>query len=771
MLQLVSGKLDDLAQPGTILIFENQAKKLGVKVGDALTISAPTTRGTNNTIDVRVVAIAHSLGLLSNWNAFVPIESLRTLYQLNRDTTGVVQIMLDRKDLDKIPAIAGRLRQSLEQAGYRVMEPDPRAFWMKFESVNREDWTGQKLDVTNWEDEISFMTWTLKALQGLSVVLIVILVAIIVIGIMNTMWIAIRERTREIGTLRAIGMHRRGVLGMFMLESFMLGLMSTVVGAAAGAGIAAALNAAHIPVPSGLQFFLLSPRLHIAVHGSLLVQAVVTITVGHRAGRAVPVVPRRAAAAGRRHVPLRLSEMHMNMTNTKRWLFAVAAAAAVINAVPGPLPARQASAALTQAQMVELLKVVDDRQRNNGDWRANAYLEQKETDKVDVVYETEYYRRSSDQKFMILFLKPKTSAGQGYLRIDKNLWFYDPSVGKWERRTERERIGGTNSRAVRLRRIAAGRGVRRHRRGRGEAGRVHGGQAAAQGQAGAGPGVPDDPHLDRQGHQERPQAAGVRAVGAPAAHVVLPEVEEGPQRIQGQRRLVPAGDPLLRRGREGEPDADPDQGGRPEAAAREPVHEGLAREQEPVMRGLGLCALARWRGPAPRGRRQAARAPASRTSSARRRSPRHRPRPRTSRPPAAAPAPLPAPPPLAPGSTEPPAAAAETPGQAAPSPAGTARDQDVLGAAGDEAKHLSDYQAPDNPLQIGGQLYLRAQTSALQGQTPDQWRLSAPSLVDVFFDARPNPRVRAFILGRMSYDPTAPPGDMVTANSMDMMGR
>jgi hypothetical protein len=144
-------------------------------------------------------------------------------------------------------------------------------------------------------------------------------------------------------------------------------------------------------------------------------------------------------------------------------------------------------------------------------------------------------------------------------------------------------------------------------------------------------------------------------------------------------------------------------------------------------------------------------------------------------PPADKPAPAqPAPPPLAPGSTEPPAAEAESPGQAPPSlgrePAGTQRDQDVLGAGGDEVKHLSDYQAPDNPLQIGGQIYLRAQTSALQGQQPDQWRLSAPSLVDAFFDARPNPRVRAFILGRMSYDPTAPPGSMVTANSMDMMG-
>src|SRR5882672_5168466 len=109
--------------------------------------------------------------------------------------------------------------------------------------------------------------------------------------------------------------------------------------------------------------------------------------------------------------------------------------------------ARAARAAtLDKGQMVDLLKQVDDRQRNNGDWRANAYIEQKEKDKVDVVYETLYFRRSQDQKFMILFTKPKSSAGQGYLRIDQNLWFYDPSVGKWERRTERERIGGTNSR-------------------------------------------------------------------------------------------------------------------------------------------------------------------------------------------------------------------------------------------------------------------------------------------------------------------------------------
>ena len=89
-------------------------------------------------------------------------------------------------------------------------------------------------------------------------------------------------------------------------------------------------------------------------------------------------------------------------------------------------PARAAS----KEEMVAILKVVDDRQRNQGDWRSSIYMEQKEKDKVAVVYEALVFRRSADQKFMILFTKPKASQGQGYLRIDQNLWFYDPAVGK-----------------------------------------------------------------------------------------------------------------------------------------------------------------------------------------------------------------------------------------------------------------------------------------------------------------------------------------------------
>ena len=279
VLRIKSGKLDDLAQPNTILIFDAQAKKLHVQVGDAVTISAQTTRGVANTIDCRVVAIAEDVGLLSQWNVFVSNDSLRQLYQLRPDVTGAIQIHLKPEFRENLGPLAARLRTSLEQAGYRMMEPDPRPFWMKFETVNREDWTGQKLDVTSWEDELSFMMWTLQALNGLSFVLMVILVAIVVTGIMNTMWIAIRERTREIGTLRAIGMQRGSVVRMFLWESFALGVLGSVSGALVGLGIAALLNASRIHVPLSVQLFLMSDTLRLAVLPGALAGAVLLIAV------------------------------------------------------------------------------------------------------------------------------------------------------------------------------------------------------------------------------------------------------------------------------------------------------------------------------------------------------------------------------------------------------------------------------------------------------------------------------------------------------------
>ncbi len=102
--------------------------------------------------------------------------------------------------------------------------------------------------------------------------------------------------------------------------------------------------------------------------------------------------------------------------------------------------------ALDQEAVDAIVTRLDVRQRSTGDYKALVYIEQKERGKNDLLYQAVFYRRDEDDKLMILFLKPKSETGKGYLRLDKNMFMYDPSVGKWERRTERERIMGTDSR-------------------------------------------------------------------------------------------------------------------------------------------------------------------------------------------------------------------------------------------------------------------------------------------------------------------------------------
>src|SRR6185503_11046610 len=171
------------------------------------------------------------------------------------------------------------LRKALVAAGYPVMERDSKAFWMKLQQVTREDWTGQKLDLTNWEDEISFVLYTLKAIDGISVLLTTVLLVIIAIGIMNTLWIAIRERTREIGILRAIGMQRWRVLVMFVIESFLLGVMGTAAGVLLGVDFSLLLNALHLNVPEGAQFFLMSSVMKLGFEPGRIFGAAVVITL------------------------------------------------------------------------------------------------------------------------------------------------------------------------------------------------------------------------------------------------------------------------------------------------------------------------------------------------------------------------------------------------------------------------------------------------------------------------------------------------------------
>jgi putative ABC transport system permease protein len=150
-------------------------------------------------------------------------------------------------------------------------------YWMKLQSITQQDWTGQKLEITNWEDEMSGLRVAVSLMDALGGVLVGLLLLIVGVGVMNTLWVAIRERTQEVGTLRAIGMHRWRVVAMFVMEGFVLALASTLVGVVLGLGLCAALNAAQVPVPEGARMLLMSNAFYFQVGPRALVPPLVFV--------------------------------------------------------------------------------------------------------------------------------------------------------------------------------------------------------------------------------------------------------------------------------------------------------------------------------------------------------------------------------------------------------------------------------------------------------------------------------------------------------------
>lgn len=63
-----------------------------------------------------------------------------------------------------------------------------------------------------------------------------------VFGVVNTMYISVLERTREIGLMKALGMSNRALKWLFRIEAAWIGLLGGVIGSLAGWGAGSILN-------------------------------------------------------------------------------------------------------------------------------------------------------------------------------------------------------------------------------------------------------------------------------------------------------------------------------------------------------------------------------------------------------------------------------------------------------------------------------------------------------------------------------------------------
>ena len=147
--------------------------------------------------------------MFEEMSVFVPIEELRSLTGLQEGSFHRVIVRLEDNDMtDKITPV---IREAL---------PD--------------------LEVLNWKEIQPDLAMMSDMIQQVYAVFMVIILAALAFGIVNTMLMAVLERTKEIGMLAAIGMNRRKIFSMIMLESTFL----SIVGGVAGMGISGAVIAA-----------------------------------------------------------------------------------------------------------------------------------------------------------------------------------------------------------------------------------------------------------------------------------------------------------------------------------------------------------------------------------------------------------------------------------------------------------------------------------------------------------------------------------------------
>lgn len=90
-------------------------------------------------------------------------------------------------------------------------------------------------EVMNWKELSPEMSYLTEIMDLYMYIFIIIILLALLFGIINTMLMVVMERTKELGMLMAIGMNKRRIFSMIVLESILLSLTGGVIGILVGA--------------------------------------------------------------------------------------------------------------------------------------------------------------------------------------------------------------------------------------------------------------------------------------------------------------------------------------------------------------------------------------------------------------------------------------------------------------------------------------------------------------------------------------------------------
>ena len=199
-------------EPGEekILVGAWLARDLGAEVGYPLTIVTRTLNGSYQTVDVEIAGIFNCPNpAINKGTVFIPLDTADRYLEMNGAVTEINLLLPERANADVLAATLeselAEVRPGLEVKSWRDLAQDYLAF------------AGMKKSASN------------------IVLLLVFIIA--AVGISNTMIMAINERTKELGMMRALGMKDSEIRLAFLLEAGGIGFIGAVMGVVLGVGL------------------------------------------------------------------------------------------------------------------------------------------------------------------------------------------------------------------------------------------------------------------------------------------------------------------------------------------------------------------------------------------------------------------------------------------------------------------------------------------------------------------------------------------------------
>jgi lipoprotein-releasing system permease protein len=203
------GSLADFDGDDAAMIGARMAQRMGVNIGDRITLISPqgnvTAFGTMPRLRAFRVAAIYEVGMYEYDNSFV-----------------------------FVPLAAGQLffRQEGHATGIEVFVEDPQRIWLARAAIVQA--AGQPVRTYDWQQANSSFFSAVQVERNVMFLILTLIILVAAFNIISSLIMLVKDKTRDIAILRTMGASSGSVLRIFLMAGTAIGLLGTLAGLGLG---------------------------------------------------------------------------------------------------------------------------------------------------------------------------------------------------------------------------------------------------------------------------------------------------------------------------------------------------------------------------------------------------------------------------------------------------------------------------------------------------------------------------------------------------------